>query len=136
MGVRKIVTALILAVAALAGTADITGAAAASAGTARTYVYAYGMGGQWNGPEIKPSEIAFGALYDVARLRWSSWGSRAAYARGHFYAGRGGPSYKARIALYNVKVHHHRRYFSWIKIAEPGHKTRHLQYSGGIWHTR
>jgi hypothetical protein len=136
IGVRKIITGLILAATMFAGTAAFTGAAAASRGPARTYVYADGMGPRWGGPRIRPAEIAFGALYDVARLRWSKWGSSAAYARGHFYAGRGGPSYQAYIALYNVRVHHHRRYFSWIKIAEPGHKTRYLQYRYGIWHTK
>jgi len=44
--VRKIITALILAVTTLAGTADFAGATTASAGTARTYVYACGMGGR------------------------------------------------------------------------------------------
>lgn len=133
---RKIITALILAVTAAAGGPGLAGASAASASGARTYVYAYGMSGRWSGPKIRPSEIAFGALYDVANLRWSSWRRSAAYARGHFYAGRGGPSYMAYIALYNVRVHNHRRYFSWIKIAEPGHKTRYLQYTRGVWHTR
>lgn len=133
---KKIITAAILVLATTLGTLGFTGAGTASASSGRTYVYASGMGGFWKGPKIRPSEIAFGALYDVANQRWSSWGRTAAYGRGHFYAGRGGPSYRAYVALYNVKIHNHRRYFSWIKIAEPGHKTRYLQYTRGYWHTR
>ena len=130
---RKIVTALALALGMALGSLGISAAVPASASSSRTYVYASGMGGLWQGPAIRPGEIAFGALYDVARLSWSSWSSRTAYGRGHYY---GFGSYEANIKLYDVKVHHGRRYFSWIKIAQHGHKTRHLKYSGGLWHTR
>jgi hypothetical protein len=95
-------------------------------------VYAAGMGACGKGqPSVH--EIAFGALYDVARLSWSSWSSGTAHGRGHYY---GFGSYEANVKLYDVKIHHGRRYFSWIKIAEHGHKTRHLKYSGGLWQTR
>jgi len=55
------------------------------------------------------------------------------FGRGHYY---GLGSYEANVKLYDVKTHHGRRYFSWIKIAEHGHETRHLKYSDGFWHTR
>ena len=104
---RKIVTALALALGVALGSLGISAAVPASASSSRTYVYASGMGGLWQGPAIRPGEIAFGALYDVARLSWSSWSSRTAYGRGHYY---GFGSYKANIKLYDVKVHHGRRY--------------------------
>jgi hypothetical protein len=130
---RKIITALALALGTTLGSLGIVSAVPASASSSRTYVYAAGMGGLWQGPAIRPREIAFGAHYDVAGLSWSSWSAGTAYGRGHYY---GFGSYRASVKLYDVKNHHGRRYFSWIKIAGHGHKTRYLKYSGGYWHTR
>jgi hypothetical protein len=115
------------------GSLGISAAVPASASSSRTYVYALGMGSLWQGPAIRPGQITFGALYDVAHVSWSSWSSGTAHGRGHYY---GFGSYEANVKLYDVRTHHGRRYFSWIKIAEHGHKTRHLKYSGGFWHTR
>lgn len=129
---RKTVTAVSVALGMALGSLGISAAVPASASSSRTYVYALGMGGLWQGPAIRPGQITFGALYDVARLSWSSWSSGTAYGRGHYY---GFGSYEANVKLDDVKVHHGRRYFSWIKIAEHGHKTRYLKYSGGLWYT-
>ena len=126
----KIVTVVGLA---LSTTLGILGALPVSASSSRTYVYAAGMGGLWQGAAIRPGNIAFGAHYAVERLSWSSWSSGTAYGRGHYY---GFGSYEASIKLYHVKNHRGRHYFSWIKIAGHGHKTHYLKYSGGIWHTR
>lgn len=128
---KRLVT--LIAMAAMIVGIVAEGISTASASSSRTYVYACGMGARWGCPVIRPGEIAFGALYDVNRLSWSSWGSTAAHGRGHYH---GFGSYRAYVALYGVRTHNGRRYFSWIKIAEPGHKTRYLQYSGGLWHTR
>jgi hypothetical protein len=126
---------LIAAMALIAG-AGVATNGRASASNRRTYAYACGMGSRRGCPTVRPGEIAFGALYDVTHVRWSSWGSGSAFGRGHFFGGRGGPSFNAYIALYDVKTRNGRRYFSWIKIAAPGHKTQRLQYSGGLWRTR
>jgi hypothetical protein len=130
---RKIVTAVPLALGMAFGSLGISAAVPASASIGRTYVYTLGMGGLWQGPAIRPGEIAFGARYAVARLSWSSWSLGTARGRGPYY---GFGSYEANVKLYDVKIHRGRRYFSWIKIAEHGHKTRHLKYSGGLWYTR
>ncbi|HWG65316.1 MAG TPA: hypothetical protein VG253_26835 [Streptosporangiaceae bacterium] len=90
------------------------------------------MGSRWGCPTVRPGEIAFGALYDVARIKWSSWSARTAYGRGHYY---GFGSYKANVKLYDVKTHRGRRFFAWIKITASGHKTRYLSFDG-FWHTR
>lgn len=129
----KIIVAVILSLGTVAGSLGIVSAVPASASSTRTYVYASGMGGLWQGPAIRPREIAFGALYDVDSMAWSKWSSSTAYGRGHYY---GFGSYQANVKLYDVKIHHGRRYFSWIKITKRGHKTRYLKYSGGYWHTR
>lgn len=119
-------------VAAVAG-GGVGAAAMPASAASRTVVYACGMSGLWACPSVRPGEIAFGAHYDVARLSWSGWASGRAHGRGHYY---GFGSYNAHVTLYNIKVHHGDRYFSWIKIAARGHKTRYLQYSGGLWRTR
>ena len=111
----------------------VSAAAAAPTGIARTYVYAAGMSGLWQGPAVSPRNIAFGARYAVEGLSWSSWSSGSAYGRGHYY---GFGSYQAGVKLYGVRTHDGRRYFSWIKITRHGRKTRYLQYAGGYWHTR
>jgi hypothetical protein len=130
---KKIITVLILALGTAVGSVGIVSAVPASARSIRTYVYALGMGGLWQGPAIRPREIAFGARYDVDALSWSEWSVGVAYGRGHYY---GFGSYEANIKLYDVKIHHGRRYFSWIRISKHGHKTRYLKYSAGYWHTR
>jgi hypothetical protein len=130
---RKTATAVALALSTALGSLGISAAVPASASSSRTYVYTLGMGGVWQGPAIRPGQITFGALYDVARVSWSSWSSGAAHGRGHYY---GFGSYEANVKLYDVKIHHGRSYFSWIKIAEHGHKTRHLKYTRGVWLTR
>jgi hypothetical protein len=127
--VRKVTGSLALVAALVGGT--IAGALPASAAS-RTAVYACGMSGLWVCPSVRPGEIAFGARYDVARLRWSTWSSGIAYGRGHYY---GFGSYNARVKLYDVKTHHGRRYFAWIKITAAGHRTRYLSYNG-YWRTR
>ena len=129
---RKTFTAAALALGMALGSLGISAAIPASASSSRTYAYALGMGGLWRAA-IRPGQITFGALYDVAGLSWSSWSSGTAHGRGHYY---GFGSYEANVKLYDVKIHHGRQYFSWIKIAEHGHKTRHLKYSGGLWRTR
>jgi hypothetical protein len=91
------------------------------------------MGRPWQGPAIRPGNIAFGARYAVERVSWSSWSLGTADGRGHYY---GFGSYEANVKLYDVKTRHGRRYFSWIKIADHGHKARYLKYSGGLWRTR
>lgn len=108
------------------------GTALPASASSRTVVYACGMGPSWGCPSVRPGEIAFGALYDVAHISWSSWSARSAYGRGHYY---GFGSYKANVKLYDVKIHHGRRFFSWIKITARGHKTRYLSYNG-YWQTR
>jgi len=113
-------------------TGGMIATAVPAAASSRTAVYACGMGATWGCPSVRPGEIAFGALYDVAHIRWSDWFTRSAYGRGHYY---GFGSYEANIKVYDVKTHHHRRFFSWIKITARGHKTRYLSYDG-VWHTR
>jgi hypothetical protein len=129
---RKTVTAVALALGVALGSLGISGWSSISQQQPDLRLCGRD-GGLLQGPAIRPREIAFGALYDVARLSWSSWSSGTAHGRGHYY---GFGSYEANVKLYDVKIHHGRRYFSWIKIAEHGHKTRHLKYSGGLWRTR
>lgn len=130
---RKIIAAVILSLGTAFGSLGIVSAVPVSASSSRTYVYAAGMGGLWQGPAIRPRNIAFGAHYAVEGISWSLWSSGTAYGRGHYY---GFGSYQANVKLYDVKSHRGRHYFSWIKIAKHGHKTRYLKYSGGFWSTR
>jgi hypothetical protein len=110
------------------------GAAETSAlATSRTVVYTDGMACRWQGPAVRPTEIGFGAHYDVAALSWSAWGPLEATGRGHYY---GFGSYNAKVKLYYVKVHNGQKYFEWIRITASGHPTRQLEYSGGCWYTR
>ena len=122
-----------LALAVAVAGSGARAAAVPTATASRTVTYACGMSGLWACPSVRPGEIAFGARYDVARMSWSRWAADRANGRGHYY---GFGSYHADITLYNVKRHHGRRYFSWIKIAARCHRARYLQYSGGIWRTR
>jgi hypothetical protein len=126
--VRKSLVSLALTAGVAGGSAGAL-AIPASAAPA-TAVYARGMSGSWACPSVRPGEIAFGAHYDVARISWSGWGSSSAHGRGHYY---GSGSYNASVTLYDVKAHNGRRYFSWIKIAASGHRTRYLQYTGRLW---
>lgn len=121
------------ALAAGIGTGGVAAAQAPTAVTSRTVVYTDGMACHWRGPAVRPRGIAFGALYDVARISWFTWRSLDATGRGHYY---GFGSYNANIKLYYVKVHNGHRYFAWIRITARGHPTRQLQYLGGCWHTR
>jgi hypothetical protein len=130
---RKILVSVVLVLGTALGGLGISSNIPASAASSRTYVYAAGMGGLWRGPVIRPRNVAFGAHYAVERLSWSRWSAGSAYGRGHYF---GFGSYEANVRVYDVKVHNGRRYFSWIKIAERGHRTRYLKYSGGFWHTR
>ncbi len=127
--VRRILAGLIMTAAlpfsVIAGTVP-------AAASSRTVAYACDMGTRWGCPSVRPREIGFGAHYDVASMRWSTWSRRSAYGRGHYY---GFGSYHAHVKLYDVKTHHGRRYFSWIKITASGHRTRYLSYNGH-WHTR
>jgi len=114
--------------------AGVLGAAEVPAtATSQTVVYADGMACHWQGPAVRPREIAFGALYDVAYISWSAWTPLYATGRGHYY---GFGSYNANVKLYYVKSHSGQKYFEWIRISAPGHPTRQLQYSGGCWYTR
>jgi hypothetical protein len=106
---------------------------APAAAASRTVVYVCGMAGHWQCPQVRPDEIGFGALYDVANISWSTWRSLSATGHGHYY---GFGSYNANVKLYYVKVHNGHRYFAWIRITARGHRTRYLQYSSGTWHTR
>jgi hypothetical protein len=112
---------------------SLAGRAAPASAATSTGVYVCGLGRQWSCRSVRPTDIVFGAHYAVERLSWSSWASASAQGRGHYY---GFGSYEANVTLYSVKAHSGRRYYSWIKIAASGHKTRFLQYSGGYWHTR
>ena len=123
---RKIIITAILALGVVPVGVAGGAAAAAPAGSGRTYVYAAGMGGLWQGPAVSPRNIAFGAHYAVEGLSWSGWSSGSAYGRGHYY---GFGSYQAGVKLYGVRTHDGRRYFSWIKISHHGRKTRYLQYA-------
>jgi hypothetical protein len=125
---RKAPGFLAVGLAVLAG--GVSTAAAPASAAPSTVVYACG---KWSCRSVRPPEIGFGAHYDVARLSWSNWASSSAHGRGHYY---GFGSYAANVTLYDVKVHNGHRYFSWIKIAASGHKTRYLQFSGGFWDTR
>ena len=114
--------ALIAAVGAGGATAVEAPPAAA---TASTVVYVCGMGGYWQCPQVRPDEIAFGAHYAVAYLRWSAWRTLYATGRGHFYDGSciDAPcySYNANVKLYYVKVHNGRKYFAWMRITALHH---------------
>ena len=128
--------ALISAVGAGAATAVEAPSAAA---TTSTVVYACGMAGYWRCPEVRPHEIAFGAHYAVAYLRWSTWKALYATGHGHFYDGSciDAPcySYNANVKLYYVKAHSGSKYYAWIRITARHHATRQLHYYGGFWHT-
>jgi hypothetical protein len=130
--VPKVLRCLALA-AAVAATMTAALAADPASAASRTVVYACGMAGHWTCPAGRPAEIGFGAHYDVDALSWSSWGTGSAQGNGHYY---GFGSYNATVTLYDAQVHHGQRYFSWIEIAASHHKTRYLQYAGGLWHTR
>ena len=130
---RKTFTAAALALGMALGSLGISAAIPASASSSRTYAYALGMGGLWQSGAI-PSRtdnvrrpLRRGGIVVVQLV--IGYCSRP----GAFY---GFGSYEANVKLYDVKIHHGRQYFSWIKIAEHGHKTRHLKYSGGLWRTR
>jgi hypothetical protein len=90
-------------------------------------VYACGMAGNWRCPAVRPSEVGFGALWDVAGVRWTHWTGRSAYGAGQYWLGRG-DGYRADIALTDVKNHGSQRYFEDASIIAPRHRTVHLWY--------
>lgn len=129
--IKGILATAVIAPLAVAGAAILPSVAANAATSPAVYVN--GMGAAWSGAKIRPSEIAFGAHYDVASLHWTRWEASSAFGHGHYY---GFGSYNAAITLAVVRTHDGRKYFAQIKIAESGHPTRYLHYyphDGRLW---
>lgn len=124
---KKIITAVVLALAMALGTIGVAGMGAASASTSRTYVYTRP---NWSKPAIRPSSIeGVGyAPYGVRHMHWSSWGQSSAFGYGqsfgYFNSENHQTKYGAYVALYRLRIHHGHRYFSRMKVAAPHHKTR------------
>jgi hypothetical protein len=92
------------------------------------------MGSRWGCPTVKPREIAFGALYDVASAHWTAWGATAR-GTGHLNLGRNAPNWNVHVSAYDVLTHNGRRYFDKLKLSAPGHKTYWLHLRSGLWVT-
>jgi hypothetical protein len=90
-------------------------------------VYACGMAGNWQCPAVRPGEIGFGALWDIAGMRWTHSTGGSAYGAGQYWLGRG-VGYRADIALTVVRHHGARRYFQDAAITASGHRTVRLWY--------
>jgi hypothetical protein len=90
-------------------------------------VYACGMAGNWRCPAVRPSEIGFGALWDIAGMRWTHWTGGSAYGAGKYWLSRG-VGYRADIALTDVRHHGSQRYFEDALITASGHRAVRLWY--------
>jgi hypothetical protein len=90
-------------------------------------VYACGMAGNWQCPAVRPSEVGFGALWDIAGMRWTHWTGGSVYGAGMYWLGRG-VGYRADIALTVVKHHGSQWYFEDALITGTGHGAVRLWY--------
>jgi hypothetical protein len=90
-------------------------------------VYACGMAGNWQCPAVRPGEVGFGALWDIAGMRWTHWTGGSAYGAGQYWLGRG-IGYRADIALTGVKHHGSQSYFQNALITASGHSAVRLWY--------
>lgn len=119
---------IIAAVAAALGMGALPVAAASAAQDSNSVVvYACGMAGNWQCPAIRPAEVGFGALWDIAGMRWTHWTGGSAYGAGHYWLGNG-KGYPADIALTDVQHHGSQRYFRNAAIIAAGHPLVHLWY--------
>jgi len=117
------------AIAALGAAGLLAAAAPAPAASVSTsvVVYACGMVGNWRCAAVRPTEVGFGALWDVDGAHWTHWTARSAFGAGMYWLGRG-DGYRADIALTDVKAHGSHRYFRDATITARGHRTVHLWY--------
>jgi hypothetical protein len=99
---------------------------AAQAGTS-VVAYTCGMAGNWQCPAVRPSEIGFGALWDIAGMRWTQWTGDSAYGAGTYWLGSGA-GYRAEVALTDVTHHGSQRYFEDALITASGHHAVRLWY--------
>ena len=114
--------------AAVLGTValPVLGVPAAQAGTS-VVAYTCGMAGNWQCPAVRPSEIGFGALWDIAGMRWTQWTEDSAYGAGTYWLGSGA-GYRAEVALTDVTHHGSQRYFEDALITAAGHRAVRLWY--------
>jgi hypothetical protein len=120
----QIITA---AIAALGAVGLPTAAMPAAQASTSVVVYACGMAGNWQCPAVRPGEVGFGALWDIAGLRWTHWTGGSAYGAGKYWLGPG-VGYRADIALTDVQHHGRQRYFKNALITAHGHRAVHLWY--------
>jgi hypothetical protein len=114
---RALAAAAVLGAAVALPMVAVPGAQASSS----VVVYACGMVGNWHCPGIRPSEVGFGALWDIAGMRWTHWTGGSAYGAGMYWLGRG-VGYRADIALTDVQHHGSQRYFEDALITASGHR--------------
>lgn len=131
MGKQRILAAAaaVLGVVALPAVAIPAAQASTPAAQVSTSVVVYecGMAGNWQCPAVRPAEVGFGALWDIAGMRWTHWTGRSADGVGQYWLYRG-DGYHADIALTDVKHHGSQRYFEDASITASGHRTVHLWY--------
>lgn len=65
-------------------------------------VYACGMAGNWRCPAVRPSEVGFGALWDIAAVRWTHWTVRSAYGAGQYWLNIHAPKISSIISNESV----------------------------------
>ena len=119
---------VVAAAATVLAAAGLSAAAVPSAQAATpVVVYSCGMAGNWLCPAVRPDEVGFGALWDIAGMHWTHWTGGSAYGAGQYWLGRG-VGYRADIALTDVKHHGSQRYFRNAVITAPGHRAVHLWY--------
>jgi hypothetical protein len=136
MRVGTIFGTVVAGVASLAVLGTTGGAAIGTSAPARASatssrplpkVQTAGMSGSWHGGtwRVRPRTVAFGALYEVRRIKWSSWTGGNAFGRGHLVAcasevrPTGCHNGVVNIHLYGVFNH-----------AGPGRNFGNLKYSG------
>jgi hypothetical protein len=118
---------LAAAVAALGTAALPVAVVPAAQASTSVVVYACGMAGNWQCPAVRPSEVGFGALWDIAGMHWTHWTSRSAYGAGMYWLGRG-VGYRADIALTDVERHRGQRYSRDALITAHRHRAVRLWY--------
>jgi len=125
---------------ALAGILSSTAAVSAPAAShSQPRVQSEGMGGGWHrGAWVtRPGTITLGALYQLKRIRWSSWTSSGAYGQGHLLACTAFMCWRGTENIHLYNVHRHSGpgyYFKDLKYTGP--HGAYLVIAGGGWAQR